>query len=151
MVKSEYGNNFPKELDFLCVLEYEEKTLRGLLSHSPLFMVPKVKLDYMFYLVRQDLPLGLPGLVGPRACPGWIGSVGGPNLAWGGLLPGSPPALDMLLKFFQGSAMSFPSLGHARQCCSCQNTNSGTAVLLPDVCYFTINVGCSFTCCDGFA
>ncbi|BBH07512.1 calcineurin B-like protein 8 [Prunus dulcis] len=29
------------------------RTLRGLLSHSPLFMVLRVKLEYMFYLVRR--------------------------------------------------------------------------------------------------
>ncbi|CAB4286963.1 unnamed protein product [Prunus armeniaca] len=28
-------------------------TLPGLLSHSPLFMVPRVKLEYRFYLVKR--------------------------------------------------------------------------------------------------
>ncbi|CAB4317328.1 unnamed protein product [Prunus armeniaca] len=36
-----HGNNFPKE------------TLPGLQSHSPLFMVPRVKLEYRLYLVRR--------------------------------------------------------------------------------------------------
>ncbi|KAI5312837.1 hypothetical protein L3X38_042011 [Prunus dulcis] len=37
---------------------------------------------------NQELPLGLPGLVGPRACPGFRLQAGGGNLSLRGLLQG---------------------------------------------------------------
>ncbi|PQM35807.1 hypothetical protein Pyn_33490 [Prunus yedoensis var. nudiflora] len=49
-----HGNSFPKELGFfLWALRYKEMTLHILLSHSPLFMSAKAKLEYMLHIVRR--------------------------------------------------------------------------------------------------
>ncbi|PQP98943.1 hypothetical protein Pyn_12535 [Prunus yedoensis var. nudiflora] len=45
---------------------------------------------------RQNLPMGLPGLVGPMACPGSYSRAGGLMGSQGGLLPGLLQAVDLL-------------------------------------------------------